>query len=125
MAQTPAAKARSTALTAAKRSLAQILEAAAADDATIKNGGIPDASFTASVRKYEEALAVIRVLDKISAGNGELPGDEARPEDLAALLDLLWDCGVRFSPDQSTTDTPLGRMAFYASWAPTLDGNPA
>ena len=106
---------RSRNMTAAKRSLTLIRDGAAADLATIENGGVPESSFTASVATYEKALTVLRTLDALGEaapadGEGWLATVEVYRDDLDVLIHLLRQSDVAGVITQAEDNSPIGHL---------------
>lgn len=120
MAQTPAQKLRTRNLAAARRSLKLIAEAAAADLATLENGGVPDlGAFRASTPKYEQALLSVVLLDSLddslaieaNGADGSGPPEvEVRHDDLAALVALVRDFITETGANPDEGDTSYTRL---------------
>jgi hypothetical protein len=108
--------ARTRNLTAAKRSLTLIEEAAAKHRAALDAGEVPGDGFIASVLKYEAALIQLRLLGTLADGEDEAAAngaDEARPDDVALLVQFLLGTGL--VPAESVgEDGPLGRLARFS-----------
>jgi hypothetical protein len=117
----PVAKERARRVTAAKRSLTLILEAAARHAEMLNKGEIPDGNFRASVGKYEDALAVIIALDALGATpDGGSDGlAEVRLDDLRALVVTLR------SLVPGAASEPLARLEEAAAGPPWDTAEPA
>lgn len=122
--KTPAEKARSRQLVAAKRSLKLIAEAVAEHQAIMDRGELPSGhSFMASAQKYDLARYAIAVLDEDPAATP--PDDdngmaEVSRDDLRGLVKVLQGFGLPVADG-----TPLGRLAAAADGPPWDTGAPA
>jgi hypothetical protein len=122
MPMTPQSKAAKSSRTAAERSLKLIIEAATAHLGTIREKGVPEASFMVHAIAYEKARVSLALLDTLGAGTApdgddglvEVPGD-----DLDKLIEVVRAIvpANMLGPDE---DNPLTRLAF-AAWQ---SGNP-
>lgn len=110
MPATPAAKARTKNVAAAKRLLKLIETEAARHGALLAEGQVPEGSFLASVIKYDQALSAAALLDSLNgepAADGAVLADDVRLDDLAALVLLVQDITGTPPPGQ---DMPLTRL---------------
>lgn len=125
--------ARTRALTAAKKSLGLIAEAVARHQADLEAGNVPDATFTASVLKYEGQRSVLEAFGKLAGGEPAEPepasdapvdGVVVSQADLAAFIRYLAEFQVPL-PDGSVVkalpdnwvvspDSALGRLRLAA-----------
>lgn len=138
--QDPGAKAlataRSRALTAARKSLGLIEEAVARHKADLEDGNVPDATFTASVLKYEGLRSVLEAFGKLAGGEPVVPESETsvpaqgRSADMAAEVQLREDVAAlvtfittTFPAMEAHPGYPLFRLREFAGGAaPSANG---
>jgi len=105
------AEVRKRRLTAAKRSLNLVIEAAAMHRKILEDGGIPESDFAVHAVKYAQAVGELRLLDMVAAG-GE-PGDNGTAvvnrEDLKQFVSVA--IAAWGEPAQ---ESPLGQLATAA-----------
>ena len=83
--------ARTRRLTAAKKSLKLIRDAATQHLGLLESGQLPEADFLPSAVKYTPGLAELRLLDMITEGSEQAANGtaELEPADVAALLETI------------------------------------
>jgi hypothetical protein len=107
-------QARARALAAAKQNGKKILDAITQQTGLLEDGQVPEASFMASVLKYEQARDRLLLLDQISDGDtGEDDGMVlVSRDDLVPVLRLMGG--------SSNPDSPLRRLEDIAEpWRDT------
>lgn len=94
-------------MTAAKRSLGLILEAAQQHLALLEEGTVPESAFTVYVTKYDAALNVLHALDALGEdSDGE--GVVVDRMGLTAMVVLLRASDVGYAIQDAEEGSPLG-----------------
>lgn len=120
--KTPVEKARAKYLAAAKRTLSQVVTAAAEHAAALDGGGVPAGSFMTHVLRYQAALTSLDTLDALGdvAVAGPPDGDDGLAEvsrdDLRTMIAVIR--GVVPANMLGNGDTPLSRLEDAAAGPP-------
>lgn len=106
---------RSRNLTAARRSLKLIAEAAAQHKGLLEEDTVPEASFAVHALSYDRALAVVRAVDALDDGDdvkgeGWLATVEVSLDDLDILVGVLRQSDMAIAIEQAGPGSPLGNI---------------